>query len=485
MNRLLCMFGVLTLMLAGCASAPKAVRVGDLDSGNKSSVVTYMLPKSSYTVSTTWEKRTYAPGPLTEELVKWLKGGANNCTAMDAADPESPCYWGFRVARTPAASAILQCDDGKGKSISIVRTADPVLTTTASWDTSQHFAIELAKRPFQSSELQVDYSPMGTLGGYTAKSTNLIAETVEKATTEWLGGRVFKMPNRSLRSTGPTPCEGASGLCDLVGQLADLEEKRQQVLMGPDPKAASALIDEQIKALRALAEGEEWVGPFSIRISLDPQPKDYSVGTPMEVYAAPAVDTALARKIGCGSDKASATLMFRLEPNPGEVQAIESVAKSTNVRSPALFYRLPLPAKPSIAISCKVVPDIEAAGESRCAQSGGFKTSFPEVMVPQWGPTLALPRTLGWRSGALTAKLDPLSGALLSLNSSSQGSLGASILNGLYTADTARRAAEQAAAAKDTERAALERERILLEEQVKICAARRALGRPPGDDCPK
>lgn len=477
--------GALSLILAGCASAPKAVKLENANSSNKNGIVTYMLPKSAYTVSATWEKRTYAPGRLTEDLENWLK--KKSCTKADTLNPKSLCFWDLKQAKTPAGSTVLQCKGETNTVISLVRTADPILTTTTSWDTSQHYAIELARRPFQSSELQVDYSPTGTLGGYTAKSTNLIAETVEKIAIS-LADRNFN--EEVTTAASEQPCDASPALCAWVEKLAALEEKRSEVLMGPDPKGASALIDEQIKALRALAEGVERTGPFSIRISLDPPSRDYPENTPPTTYAAPAEDKTLAKKLRCKEDGladtslslADTSLTFRLQPKTVEADSIRTVWEKNTVTSPALFYRLPLPATPSIAIKCTGAGVIE---ESRCLADGGFTSGFPAVVVPQWGPTLALPRTLGWRSGALTAKLDPLTGALTSLSASSQGALEASVLNGLYAADTARRAAEQAAAAKDTERATLERERILLEEQVKICAARRALGQPPGDECPK
>lgn len=483
MKSLPCLIGVLSLSLVSCASAPKAIKVENVNSSMKKGLVTYMLPKSAYAVSATWEKRTYVPGVLTPDLKAWLLTRDKFCTKADAFDSESLCAWGLGEVMTPAASTVLQCEGDKDTVISLVRTADPVLTTTTSWDTSQHYAIELARRPFQSSELQVDYSPIGTLGGYTAKSTNLIADAAEKVATELAGDVFLDPPTGATNVANKQLCNGSPALCAWAQKLAALQKKRLEVLMGQDPKGASALIDEQIKALRALAEGVERTGPFSIKITLDPPSKNYSANTPLTAYAAPAEDDALATKLRCSKNLANAVLTFRLDPNPAEVKAIESVAERSVVSSPALFYRLPLPAIPSITINCSGAGVPDAA---RCTvASGGFKSDFPTILVPQWGPTLSLPRTLGWRSGALTAKLDPLTGALTSLSASSQGALEASVLNGLYTADTVRRAAEQAAAAKDTERATMERERILLEEQVKICAARRTLGQPLGDECPK
>lgn len=490
MRSIRCLVGFLSMALAGCASAPKAVPINDARESNKNGIVTYMLPKMTYSVAATWEKRTYVPGPLTPDLEDWLATNAASCTKTDVFDPESLCAWGLEPALTPASSTALQCQGIKGTTISLVRSADPVLTSTPTWDTSQHFAIELASHPFQQSELQVEYSPIGTLGGYAAKSTNLIAETVEKVATEALAGVFLDPPTNATSATAATTprCKGSPALCAWVLELASLDKERRKVMMGADPKGASALIDDQIKALRALAEGTERTGPFSIRIGLDPPAKEYkktvddSSKVNVPAYDKPTVDAALATTLRCAEGLASATLTFGLKPSQAEAEAVKRVFEKNNVEEPALFYRLPLSATPMIAIKCS---GGGISSGSRCAEPDGFTSRFPPVVVPQWGPTLALPRTLGWRSGALSAKLDPNTGALTTLNVSSQGSLEASVLNGLYSADAARRAAEQAAGAEDTERTTLERERILLEEQVRICAARRALGQPPGDECPK
>lgn len=492
MNRVTCVAtGLLIVGLAGCATAPKAVRVGDVSTKSVTGIVTYMLPKSAFAVSATWERRTYVPGPLTGELLAWEAESKSLCTADKALSPNSICFWRLSRAMTPAASTIFQCDGNDGAVISLVSTADPVLSISASWDTEQHFAILLAKQAFQASELQVDFSPFGTLGGYSAKSTSLIAETVEKVATE-VAGQVLFDPTEPEIASVTDDCANWRSLCALVKRLAALEAGRSQALRGSDPKGASGVIDEQIKALRALAEGTERTGPFSIRIAVDPATKASRVianVTPDGQASAKssatydyAEDASIAKKLRCMDGFAEAKLTFRLDAKELEEKAIERVEVRSAVNSPALYYRLPVPASPSLSITCSGARVNEA---SRCtAESGGFKTGFPTVVVPQWGPTLALPRTLGWRSGALAAKLDPLTGALISLNASSQGALEASVLNGLYAADVARRAAEKADAGKDHERAALERERVLLEEQVKICAARRALGQPLGDACP-
>lgn len=491
------------LTVVGCAHTPKVTDATAADVSRQK--VFYTLPKVAVTATVVAELSTFTPGPLTSELDQWAATEQALCSPADLAKPEHLCFWRLAVKRPSAANAVAACKTTPKSippgwwpgQISLTFAQPAVITTRAKPDATEQYAVYLGAPVFEKTALEMTFSPAGGVSSFSATSTNLIAETAESMFL----GLAKRMTVSAEEKTDGDEVSTLSiiGLKELAKQLAAERQRRIAAAARPDSEAAVAAIEAEIAQLRALAEGVVTVKPFEITIEHEPcksAPSAQNAKTPQicpgrvhEVVD----DTTIWREKS--SDKGDSLDSRFPCADPIKLHAVSvmtpdadslSLANTAQEKSKigkGLRYRVPVVANGELRVTCSLNGDGDNAKRNgRCGVgTTGYSVEYgTPLIVPQWGYVLSLPRNLGWRAGALKATLDPATGALATVSASNEASLGASLVNQSYQALLAR----QEAGKKDTERAALERERAVLEEQVKICNARVALGLPPGDGCP-
>lgn len=484
-------FAALPLALAvyvvvGCAHAPSVSKASLAK--DKHSHAFYSLPKVAFQASIAGEKRTFKAGPATQELIAWEANEGKTCTLAAFMNPDNICYWRLETKKPNTQGAVAVCATdmhyGVPGEASLRFPTPATLTVTAKPDPAEQYAVRLGSQPFEQTEMSMAFSN-GVLSSFTAKSTSLVAETLEKVTGDLVN--VFT----SAAPLGPKSMAPYPRLSALIRQLKDRQDARTRAASLADSAAAVASMDAQIAQLRALAEGVQDMKPFEIKAELEPSTrwpppglacneKDEMANADKGYFtlltqtsdkeSGPLVH--LSARLGCGmKNQLDARLV--VYAHACSRNAARTLSNRSKPNDNGLRYRVPTTAAAAVRLICK--PPL--TGE--CVAGMDVPLS-PNVTVPQWGTTLALPRRLGWRAGSLDAKLDASTGALTSINASQQGSLEAALVADAHKDLLARREA----ASKDSERAALERERAVLEHQVKICEARRTLGLPPGDGCP-
>jgi hypothetical protein len=438
-------------------------------------------------------------------LEAWLReksAGAVRCTGESSFDPGNKCYWGFRSNRPAASGAVAFCDLASGTLASgpdqrYLFRGDPLTAkTTASPDPNAHFAIDMAPAMFEKLDIGITLDASGVLTDFKVSATNLAAETAQAILSTEL------MPASLLSLSAGT---GTDPLQDLVDELAKAEARRKGAFAHPNPGAELAAIDADIVRLRQLAEGRVDEKPFKVSLDTDPNDPMLSKDKTLQQKVA---ESDAKNLLGCGAPKCAdgkscdacgkcPSMVFRtlLSSSAASTTAAKT-AEMHGLQSGSLRYRVPVRATAGVSVLCErmsietsstgepATPDcakLKPAVDGKPAELVG--TAVPvqgDLLIPQWGPVLALPRSLGWRAGSISAKLDPNTGALLTLSAKNDDSLAAGLVNDAHKAALAR----EKAANVDEERLAVERESAILQNRVKICAARRDLGLPLGPDCP-
>jgi hypothetical protein len=460
------------IAIGGCANAPKVVDVNQTDA--KHSYAFYSLPKVAFQATVVGEKHSFTPGAITAELTAWRKAEQKKCTYQQLTDPQEICFWRLRSKMPSTDGALASCatDGAYGqRGLALLRIGQAAtLTTTSRPDPSQHFAVQLGSQLFEQTEVTLAYSPSGALSSFTAKSTSLVAETLESFLAQSI--------NLSTNTGAPGSITSYPNLTNLVQKLAQLHDDRKIAASRPDSAGALATIDARIAQLRELAEGSTDIKPLDIKVALDPasqwptQAGEATCNSNGSLLQASGPVFEIHKGLSC-SDDAAFVAQLHLVADACSRSTATAAAGATQEVGEGLRYRFPVTATATIALTC------EEPWVGACRNMPKLPVAA-SVVVPQWGPTLTLPRRLGWRSGSLDAKLDPVTGSLASLNATHQGSLEAALLADAYKD----RAASKEAGGKDGERIDLERERAVLEHQVKICEARRLLQLPPGEGCP-
>ncbi|HWU52138.1 MAG TPA: hypothetical protein VN153_04915 [Tahibacter sp.] len=461
----------LVVTLTGCAHAPKVVPIANADARTPHAY--YTLPKASFTAETVGDLHSFTAGPLTGDLAKWLKDDKASCTYQRLMNPDDICYWRFKIKRRKPADALAACETDSSFKVAgqVSLELKQPLTVTASSvaDETQQYAVDISPQLFEKTRIDLAFSPAGSITAFKAESTNLIAQTIESVAADVAAG--FTLTSKQDGAQVRPASVAGKGLQELVNALARKKRERDVAASRPDSAAALAAIDEEIVRLRALAEGTDVTEPFKIKVDYVPSGRDS--GNYAEAVGA---EKALQDGWGC-TDGFELYAALAIKPDESSAKIADAIGAKA-FAADGLRYRVPVVAEAALRFTCR-----KAAADRNglCAAASGKSVPFgAQLTVPQWGPTIALPRRMGWGAGAIDAKLDPSTAALLSLSTTSEKSFEAAVLNRVYDSYVAR----QAAAKKDTERANLERERAVLEDQVKICAARQALGQPPGDDCP-
>lgn len=476
-----------TLLLGACATAP---RVTPLASAKKNApVIAYALPKTELGVALVGEKSTFKAGPLTRELEEWLaerKKDGKACTPSQLQNDGEICFWNLRVARRDTEGSAMYCatapDFGIAGQASLHFDGPPLVTSTVWPDSTQVYAVHLEKPLFQSTELEMKLSPSNTLTSFTAKATNDVAVTIEKG----LSGAFL-----TRARTSPPLVSTQGGLQGLVDRLKALRDERKKAAGLPDSKDALAAIDTEIAATRALAEGISKTVPFKWNLKYEPESApncgDGNTATICTIRGTgKSSPVPKSNPLSCANTAAALTAVIEVKSFADSL-AIAQGAANHATKADGLRYRQPVEAGVGLRLTCVgsrgSCSDKASGPPDNKAEGVGFAAEG-RFMVPQWGPTLALSRNVGWRSGSIAAGIDPNTGALTSASATRQGGLLSSLVNEEFAQYKAAQEAAAKAAQVDGERVGLERERALLEHQVKICEARRLLQLPAGDDCP-
>jgi len=466
----------ISLLLGACATAPRVTPLAKAT--HNAPVIAYALPKSELGIALVGEMSKFKAGPLTSDLDEWTaerKKDNQACTASELRNEDNICFWNLRVSRRDTEGAAMSCATSPAYGIagqgSLHFDTPPVITSTTWPDSSQLYAVHLEKPLFQSTELDMKLSASNTLTSFTAKATNDIAATVEKS----LSGAVFA---RALHSSPEVATHGK--LDWLIGRLKVLRAERRMAASLPDSNNALATIDAEIAATRALAEGTSKTVPFKLNLKFEPLSApgcgDDDAATRCAIPATGSSNPLLkSNPLGCLKKSASLSAIVEVNSFPDSLAVAQAIADHMT-KADGLRYRQPVEAGVVVRLTC-----VDSGGT--CAPGVAFSAEG-RFMIPQWGPTLALSRNVGWRSGSIAAGLDANTGALTSASATRQGGL----LSGLVNEEFVQYKAGQESAAKaaqvDRERVSLERERALLEHQVKICEARRQLQLPVSKDCP-
>jgi len=488
-------------LMQACAHSPKVIRSFELK--EQSNVTCYSLPRADVTVAGTLLQKTFYPGPYTAALEAWLKSkdnGASSCRGHEMLDPLHKCYWGFRSNRPPTADALAFCDLATGTESTglnqryLYRSEPLIAKTSASPDPHAHFAIDMNPSLFEKLETGITVDVSGVITDFKATSTNLAAETAQALISRAVDVAAFPMEDGGHVNR-------IDEIQFLVNHLAEAERERLRFFDFPNPAAAVAAIDAKIARLRQLAEGRVDEKPFIVSLDLNPDiardvvNKQQSNSTePKNLLgcAAPTCENGG----DCGSCGICPAISFRtvVTADVDSVRTSET-AKSYGLESGSLRYRVPVRASTAVDLRCwnlAIFTDVEkktAVAPCTASISGPdtkpiiIGVSIPvqgPVVIPQWGPTLALPRDLGWRSGSISARLDANTGALLTISAKNDDAVAAGLVNDAYKAALAR----EKAGGVDEERLAIERESAILQNRVKICLARSELGLPPGPECP-
>ena len=444
--------------LAGCAHAPRveSVKEGEGIRSFRDPVVHYTLPKTR--IDVLWKARQglYVPGPLSAELDRLL---AKRCDAKELLDRKHPCYWNLRPKRPSNPVASCPRKNNNALTSYLLTRGEIEVATTGIPDPTQQYAVSLRPAAFERLKASFDFTAQGGLARMEAQSTNLVAETSMKlaavAAAGATGIRSLAEPTKGLPRP-ETPRGDFPGLVALAAQLDALESRKST--------AATAVAVEQITAeqgrLRALAEGRLVEGEIERHLSQVPEPCYPRIGHTCQIEFRST--TLVSTQLECETPGLIPEPVVRITATAESTTLAHQAARSQDAPDPhGLRYRVPVSA------------NLTLVGRRCGSEKDAFELTRNEpIQIAQWGEVLTLPRSMGWASGSLTAKLDPDTGALLTLASETGGSAGAAIINQLY-----------AESQRDPELEGLKRRKESLELQTSICTSRNTLGLDPGPEC--
>lgn len=369
-------------------------------------------------------------------------------------------------------------------------------TTAVNADPMAQFAIDLDPGAFEKLQYELAFAADGALTDFKATSTN----TVSKVTAQLLGG-LISGAGVEMSSDKSTLLQGLDKpLQGLVNVMVKEDDRREAAYKLPNPAPMLADIDLKLAALRELAEGR--LSEESVPVSMESNPDDAMIkkqstaDSPQDRYfVVPREGTspltaktgALLARMNCAdlskspipTGSVGAPLSLKIVGKVAPLESSRTIAQNAGdhgTKEGSLRYRVPVLAAASATLECGGMLD------ALCAKPGGATIPIRgELIVPQWGPTLATPRTFGWAGGSVTAKLDAKTGVLLAITGGSDDSLAGTLINGAWQRELEKKKAE----ANDGELSALQREQAVLEAKMKICAAQASLGRELSPDCPR
>lgn len=463
------------LLTVGCAHGPKVFPAASAEA-DKRDLVFYALPKATPSFAIGIAKTSYRKGELTQQLKEWLATEESACTWRDRQNGESPCAWEFSLRKAETPKESLQCvlseaDSEAGVVWTAITMESLVVTPATAPDPAAQFAVQLSPGPLEKLKTSMTLDALGGLTGFEATATNVVAETVRGAVASALSASVAGDGDGG----GVAAAAAKNDLEVLAGMLNELEKKK----VGPTGQLVNAEALKVIEAaqlrLRSIAEGELVVA----KEKLEARPDIARIVWPLQPSALSArvvADLQVGGKAKCVLAGGEARVHIVLAPSEDSAALVTSAYREPPADA-GLRYSLPvmtrasaLLLKQSGPVRTQAIDRAYSAGELQVVDSiVGDAASIP---VPQWGPIMALPRSLGWGSGALSAKLDAATGALVFISSDVQGAPIGETLKDIYTRSQQDDALNSARAEKEA-----------LERQVSICASRRALRMPLGD-CP-